>query len=83
MKKNLSLISFVLFLLAAASYLIMLFGMDKFLLAGVICSVVGLVIALFSESGIHKKIGLFGNGTFVVLTVIVPFFVTTFLWNTP
>ncbi|QTC41662.1 hypothetical protein I7V34_21935 [Bacillus sp. V3] len=83
MKKKLSFLSFVLFLIGALFYVMMLFGRDEFLLAGVSCSAAGLIIALFSERGTFKKIAIAGNVVIVGVALIVPFIVTTFFWNTP
>jgi uncharacterized membrane protein len=83
MKKKLSLLSFGLFLIGALFYVMMLFGRDEFLLAGVICSAAGLIIALFSERGPYKKIAIAGNGVIVCIALIMPMVVTTFFWNTP
>jgi hypothetical protein len=83
MKKKMSVISFTLFLIATASYLAVLTGIDEFLLAAVICSVAGLVLALFADSGKYKKISIFGNGVIIFISVFIPFVVTTFFWNTP
>ncbi|WP_273854067.1 hypothetical protein [Guptibacillus spartinae] len=83
MRRKLSAISSILFIISVVAYLTMLFGNDSLLFVGVLISVVGLVIALFSESGIYKKIGLIGNGFIIFITIIIPTIVTTFFWNTP
>ncbi|TMU87269.1 hypothetical protein FGG79_03835 [Bacillus sp. BHET2] len=83
MRKKLSVISFLLFLIGAAAFIAMLLGYDRFLFAGVIISVAGFVTALFSEKGLYKRVGLFGNGGIVFVAIIVPLVVTTFFWNTP
>ncbi|XXM73036.1 hypothetical protein ACQ0QQ_03820 [Lysinibacillus sphaericus] len=83
MKKKLSFLSLVLFLIGALFYVTMLFGRDEFLLAGVSCSAAGLIMALFSERGPYKKIAIAGNGVIVCIALILPVIVTTFFWNSP
>jgi hypothetical protein len=58
-------------------------GKDDFLLAGVILSAIGFILALFAEKGVYKKVGLIGNGIIIFIAVIIPFIVTTFFWNEP
>ena len=83
MKRTFSIISFILFLVALAAYTAVFLGYDTFLLPGVIVSVVGIIVALFSEKGVYKRIGLIGNSLIVFSAVIIPMIVTTFFWNTP
>ncbi|WP_421377864.1 hypothetical protein ACOJQI_11535 [Bacillus salacetis] len=83
MKKYLGLISLVLFILAATSYLTVFIGVDELLLFAVICSVVGMIVALFADGGSYRKFALFGNGAIILLSLVIPFVVTTFFWNSP
>ena len=83
MRKKLSVFSFILFLIGGAAYIAMLLGNDRFLFSASVISVAGLIIALFAERGLYKKIGLAGNLLIVIVTILLPFVVTTFFWNTP
>ncbi len=83
MKKRMSMVSFILFIIGLVFYALSLFGKDAFLLPTVLMAVVGFVAALFGEKTIHRKIGLFGNGLLLVFGLLLPFLVTTFFWNKP
>ncbi|MDC3414747.1 hypothetical protein [Terrihalobacillus insolitus] len=83
MKSKLGLPSTILFVFGLVYYIAVLFGNDHFLLAGVILSTLGFILALFAEKGIYKKIGLVGNGIILFITIVIPFIVTTFFWNEP
>ncbi|KIL51513.1 hypothetical protein KP77_10250 [Jeotgalibacillus alimentarius] len=83
MKSKLGVFSTILFLIALVSYIAVLFGNDSFLLVGVILSVLGFILGLFSEKGVYRKIGLIGNGIILFVTIVIPFIVTTFFWNRP
>ncbi|BCB03948.1 hypothetical protein [Bacillus sp. KH172YL63] len=82
-KKRLGLISCSLFALSAVAYVVMLTGYDGLLFMGALLALAGLITALFSEKGLYKRIGLIGNGTLLVIVILVPTVVTTFFWNTP
>ncbi|MYL18616.1 hypothetical protein GLW04_01870 [Halobacillus litoralis] len=83
MRRKLGIISTVLFLVSLAAYITTLSGNDAFLFAGVVIAVLGLVFAMLSEKGTYRKIGFMGNGLILLVSIIIPFIVTTFFWNTP
>jgi hypothetical protein len=83
MKGKLGVFSTILFFIGLGSYIAVLFGKDDFLLAGVILSAIGFILALFAEKGVYKKVGLIGNGIIIFIAVIIPLIVTTFFWNEP
>lgn len=83
MKQKLARLSVLLFLLSSVAFIIMLFGNDTFLFAGAVLALVGLVMAIISERGLFRNIGLIGNGSVVMVVYILPFIVTTFFWNSP
>jgi hypothetical protein len=83
MKGKLGAFSTILFFIGLVSYIVVLFGKDDFLLAGVILSAIGFILALFAEKGVYKKVGLIGNGIVIFIAVIIPLIVTTFFWNEP
>ncbi|TDL32086.1 hypothetical protein E2R51_12065 [Jeotgalibacillus sp. S-D1] len=65
------------------SYIIVLFGNDYLLLVGVILSALGFILALFAKKDMYRILGLIGNGILLFITIVIPFIVTTFFWNTP
>jgi hypothetical protein len=83
MKSKLGGFSTILFFVGIVLYGLVLSGFDRFLIGAVIVSAVGIIIASFAEKGVYKKIGLFGNGIILVITIVIPFIVTTFFWNEP
>lgn len=83
MKKLSGVISTILFFIGFVFYIAMFFGNDNFLLSGVIVSAIGVIFSFFSDKGIYKRIGLFGNGMIIIAAVVFPFLVTTFFWNKP
>jgi hypothetical protein len=83
MKSKLGIFSTLLFFIGLISYIAVLFGNDSFLFIGVILSALGFVLALFAEKGMYKKVGLVGNGIIIIISIVIPFIVTTFFWNTP
>lgn len=84
MKKFFGIISTILFIVGLASYVSMYFGSyDSVILAGMIASVIGLILAFFADKGIYRRIGLFGNAIVLSISLILPFIVTTFFWNQP
>lgn len=83
MKSKIGEFSTVLFLLGLLLYCLAFIGNDRFLLGAVIVSTIGFILALFAEKSTFKIIGLFGNGIIIIITIVVPFIVTTFLWNQP
>jgi hypothetical protein len=83
MKSKLGIFSTLLFFIGLISYIAVLFGNDSFLFIGVILSALGFVLALFAEKGMYKKVGLVGNGILLIISIVIPFIVTTFFWNTP
>jgi hypothetical protein len=83
MKSKLGIYSTLLFFIGLISYIAVLFGNDSFLFIGVILSALGFVLALFAAKGMYKKVGLVGNGILLIISIVIPFIVTTFFWNTP
>ena len=83
MRKALGILSTILFLAGILTYLLTLFGYDQFLLIGVILAFAGFVLSLFASRSVYQKIGAFGNGVILFFAILLPFFVTTFLWNQP
>ncbi|KAA0546640.1 hypothetical protein FZW96_15505 [Bacillus sp. BGMRC 2118] len=83
MKKYLGIVSFVLFLIAASSYITIFIDIDELLLSAVICSCCGLVLSLLAKKGQYKKIALLGNITIIIIALVLPFVATTLFWNTP
>jgi hypothetical protein len=83
MKSKLGMFSILLFIFGLISYIAVLFGNDNFLFIGVILASLGFILAVFAEKGIYKAVGLFGNGIIIFITIVIPFIVTTFFWNTP
>lgn len=83
MRRKSGVISTGLFLVSLAAYITMLGGHDAFLFAGVVFAGLGLVSAMFSEKGMYRKVGFIGNGLMILVTIIIPFIVTAFFWNTP
>ncbi|MDX8361517.1 hypothetical protein [Cytobacillus sp. IB215316] len=84
MKKKLSVLSAILFIIGLITFVLMLIGIDDYLYNfGIFVSVIGLFLAMFAEKGLYRKIGLVGNGVIVLFIIIIPLIVTTFFWNTP
>jgi hypothetical protein len=83
MKSKLGGFSTILFFVGIVLYGLVLSGFDRFLIGAVIVSAVGIIMASFAEKGVYKKIGLFGNSIILVITIVIPFIVTTFFWNEP
>ncbi|MEN1970052.1 hypothetical protein WMZ97_18510 [Lentibacillus sp. N15] len=83
MRSKLGGFSTILFFVGLVSYGVVLLVNDSFLLGAVIVSAIGFILALFAEKGVYKKIGLFGNGIILVITIVIPFIVITFFWNEP
>lgn len=83
MKSKLGGLSTILFFVGIMLYGLVLLGFDKFLIGAVIVSAVGIIMASFAEKGVYKKVGGFGNGIILVITIVIPFIVTTFFWNEP
>ncbi|WP_226578065.1 hypothetical protein [Halobacillus litoralis] len=83
MKRIGSIVSAGLFLLSMAGMTALLLGNDSFLLMSVLSALLGFLIGLFADKGAFKRIGVLGNGAILIVTVLFPFFVTTFFWNTP
>ncbi|MFS1516292.1 hypothetical protein V1503_07260 [Bacillus sp. SCS-151] len=84
MKKKLSVLSTISFIIGLITFVLMLIGIDDYLYNfGIFISVIGLFLAMFAEKGLYRKIGLIGNGFIVLFIIIIPLIVTTFFWNTP
>ncbi|OEH91109.1 hypothetical protein [Bacillus solimangrovi] len=85
MGKKLSVASVIIFLISVAIYAAVLFGYFKtlFVTALIIIPMIGLIIAIFSERGIYRKIGIIGNSLIVFVVLIMPIIVVTFFWNEP
>ncbi|KUP04126.1 hypothetical protein Q75_16180 [Bacillus coahuilensis p1.1.43] len=83
MKKWLGVMAFGLFVIAALSYAALFIGSDELLFMAVMVSAVGFILGLFAEKSSYKWISLVGNGLILFVAIVVPMFVTTFIWNTP
>ncbi|MBE4909870.1 hypothetical protein IMZ08_17685 [Bacillus luteolus] len=83
MKSKIGGVSTVLFFVGLLLYCLAFMGNDRFLLGAVIVSAIGLILALIAGKSTYKIIGLFGNGIIIIITIVVPFLVTTFFWNHP
>ncbi|MDX8365347.1 hypothetical protein [Cytobacillus sp. IB215665] len=84
MKKKLSVLSAISFIIGVITFVLMLIGIDDYLYNfGIFIIVIGLFMAMFAEKGLFRKIGLVGNGFIVFFIIIIPLIVTTFFWNTP
>lgn len=83
MKSKLGRFSTILFLLGLVLYGVVLVVNDSFLLGAVIIAAIGFILALFAERSTFKNIGLFGNGFIILITIVIPFLITTFFWNEP
>ncbi|SFJ68521.1 hypothetical protein SAMN04487936_103324 [Halobacillus dabanensis] len=83
MRNMVGVLSTVLFLAGILTYLFTLFGYEKLLRVGVVLAFVGFMLSLFASSSVYQKIGAFGNGMILFFAILLPFFVTTFLWNQP
>ncbi|RWZ58614.1 hypothetical protein EQV77_06505 [Halobacillus fulvus] len=83
MKKKTAILSIVLFGINIIFCLLTLIGYDEFLLPVAILSFTGFLVALFSKKGRYRNIGLMGNLGIVFMTLILPFIVTVFFWNSP
>jgi hypothetical protein len=88
MKKYLNIISVIIFGFDLMVYILFFNGIDlvpdeavfPVMISG---SVIGVVLSWFGNKGVSRNIGMFGNAFILVLTVIVPLIVRTFIWNTP
>jgi hypothetical protein len=83
MKKALGILSSILYGISLFSYVLFLATGSNVLIIVVGASTGGFILALFSEKGVLKKIGLIGNGLILIISVIIPLIVTTFFWNSP
>lgn len=84
MKNIFGIISTILFIVGLVCYVSMFFGSyDSVILAGIIASVIGFILAFFAKKDVFKQIGLFGNAIVLIISIILPFIVTTFFWNQP
>ncbi|QOR64879.1 hypothetical protein IM538_13580 [Cytobacillus suaedae] len=83
MKSKVGGVSTVLFFVGLVLYIAVFIGNDRFLLGAVIVSISGFILALFADKSTYKNIGLFGNGFIIVITIVIPFMITTFFWNEP
>ncbi len=91
MKKKFSVISTIFFIFGWGVFLIVMLGSvilgrDNFLFVGiVICIVIslfGLVISVFSENGIYKRIGIAGNSIMSFVTIFIALVINIFFWDT-
>jgi hypothetical protein len=88
MKKYLNIISVIIFGFDLMVYILFFNGIDlvpdeavfSVMISG---SVIGVVLSWFGNKGVTRNIGIYGNAVLLVITVIVPLIVRTFIWNTP
>ena len=88
MKNYLNMISILICVLNLVVYILFFNGIDlvpdevifSLLTVG---SIVGLILSWMGHKGVTRNIGLFGNAFILLFTVIGPFIVRTFIWNTP
>ncbi|WP_060679021.1 hypothetical protein [Virgibacillus halodenitrificans] len=74
MRKNLGIISSVLFLMALVSWLPIYVDVTSFSEQSVFYATGGVVTGLFSSPSGYKFIGLIGNGLVLVFLVVLPYF---------
>ena len=46
-------------------------------------SIIGTILTLFGKKEVLRVIGLIGNSGILILMIIIPFIVRTFIWNKP